>query len=194
MKALGIIAAAALLGLLCWAEPALAAKQAPPAWKAWWDWGWRIVNFLILALLIFKMAKQPLKDFLSGQRAKVAGELEEMERIKAQAQAELKAMQEQTAGLAQELTSFEQALGAAAELERQRMFADAQQEAELILERARLGAEISLRRAKRRLAREILELAASLAEEKLKAAVTAADQSRLLGQFTDQALTAKPQS
>ncbi|MEW5913920.1 MAG: ATP synthase F0 subunit B [Thermodesulfobacteriota bacterium] len=193
MRALGIIASAALLGLVVWAEPALAAKAAPAPWKIYWDWGWRIVNFLVLAVLIVKMARQPLKDFVSGQRAKVSSELEEMEKVKAQAQAELKAMQEKTAGLAQELESFEQALSAAAELERQRMLDDARQESELVLERARLGAEISLRRAKRRLAAEILELASTLAEEKLRAAVTSQDQSRLLGQFTDQALTAKPQ-
>ncbi len=192
MKTVHLIALALLAALVLAAAPALAAEAAaPPAWKVYWDWGWKIINFLILAFLIFKMAKKPLKEFFTNQRAQVAAELEEMNKAKAEAEAELKLIQEKTAGLARELEEFEQALTQAAERNRQRMLEDARHESELILKRAQLQAEIALEQARRELAAEIVDLASNLAIEKLKEAVGAADQTRLLDEFTANAQAAK---
>jgi len=193
VKALHLIALAAVMALVLAAEPALASKAAaaPPAWRVYWDWGWKIVNFLVLAFLIVKMAKKPLKDFFTSQRAQVADELEEMNKAKALAEAELKAIEERTAGMAAELDKFEQALTETAERDRQRLLEEAASDSEMILERAQLQAEMSLRQAKRKLAREIVALAAELAEDKLKQAVSAADQARLLEEFTANAQAAK---
>lgn len=193
MRSPVLIAAALAAAVLLAAAPALAAPAQPPAWKIWWEWGWRIVNFLILAFFIYKMARQPLKEFLSGKRAKVAGELEEMEGLKIAAQAELAAIEQQTAGLAREITDFEEAFDAMAAKESRRLAQEAAQEADLILERAQLAARIALDRAKTNLTAEMVELAASLAEDKLKEAVGAQDQVRLLEQFTRQALATKQQ-
>jgi F-type H+-transporting ATPase subunit b len=192
VKAVHLIALALLAALVLAAEPALAAKAAaPPAWKVYWDWGWKIINFLILAFLIVKMAKKPLKDFFTNQRAQVAAELEEMNKAKAEAEAELKVIQEQTAGLARELEEFEQALTQTAERDRRRMLEEARNESELILERAQLQAEMALDQARRKLAAEIVDLASNLAAEKLREAVGAADQTRLLDEFAANAQAAK---
>lgn len=193
MKALHLTALAMLAALLLAAEPALASKTAaaPPAWRIYWDWGWRIINFLILAFLIVKLAKKPLKDFFTSQRAQVADELEVMNKAKAEAEAELKAIEDRTAGLAAELDKFEQALTETAERDRRRLVEEAATESELILERAQLQAEMNLAQAKRNLAAEIVALAAELAEDKLKQAVSAADQTRLLEEFTANAQAAK---
>lgn len=194
MKALHLIAALALVTvvlLIGWAEPALAAKQPPPAWRFWWDWAWKIVNFLVLAFLIYKLAKKPLKEFLAGARANVAAELEEVNKAKAEAEAHLKLIQEKTAGMAQELESYEEALGQLAERDRQRMIDEAREASEMIMDRAKLQAEMALQHARLELTSEIVELAAELAEAKLKEAVSPQDQDRFLDKFTSGALTAR---
>ncbi|BEQ17092.1 ATP synthase F0 subunit B [Desulfoferula mesophila] len=189
MTALALVALALLLG---WAEPALAAKHhVVPTWKVWWDWGWKIVNFLVLAFLIYKMAKKPLKEFFAGSRAKVAAELEEVNQAKAEAEAQLKLIQEKTATMAQELAGYEESLGQLAERDRQRMIEEAREASEMIMERAGLQADMALHHARRELAHEIVELAAELAESKLKEAVGKQDQDSFLDKFTSGALTAR---
>ena len=67
----GKTAALALLALgltLLAVEPALAAEAEKTAFQKWWALGWRIVNFLILAVLLFKVAKDPAKKFFSDKR------------------------------------------------------------------------------------------------------------------------------
>lgn len=195
MKALHLIAALGLVTvvlLVGWAEPALASKHhVVPTWKIWWDWSWRIINFLVLAFFIYKMAKNPLKEFFSGARAKVAAELEEVNKAKAEAEAQLKLIQEKTAGMAQELADYEEALGQLAERDRQRMIDEARDASEMIMNRAKLQAEMALQEARRELTHEIVELAAELAESKLKQAVGPQDQNRLLDKFTAGALSAR---
>ena len=89
------------------------------------------------------MAKKPLKDFFTNQRAQVADELEEMNKIKAAAEAELKVIEQQTAGMAAELEEFETLLTQTAERDRERMLSEAASESEMILERAQLQAAMS---------------------------------------------------
>lgn len=193
MKALHLIAVLAVAAVLLigGADTALAAKHAIPTWKVWWNWSWKIINFLVLAFLIYKVAKKPLKEFLSGSRAKVAAELEEVNKAKAEAEAQLKLIQDKTAGLAQELAEYEETLGQFAERERQRMIDEAREASEMIMDRAKLQAEMALQHARRELTHEIVELAAELAESKLKDAVGPQDQDRFLEKFTAGAMSAR---
>jgi F-type H+-transporting ATPase subunit b len=192
LRQIAVPALVAALALLVWVDPALASKHHDiPSWKIWWDWGWKIVNFLVLAFLIFKVAKKPIKEFLAGSKAKVAAELEEVNQAKAKAEAELKQVQEKTAGMAQELANFEEALAHTAERDRKRMIAEAREASELIMERAQLQAELALQHARRDLSHEIVELATKLAESKLKEAVSKQDQDRLLEKFASGALSAR---
>jgi len=193
VKALHLIAVLAVAAVLLigGADTALAAKHAIPTWKVWWNWSWKIINFLVLAFLIYKVAKKPLKEFLSGARAKVADELEVVNKAKAEAEAQLKLIQEKTAGMAEELADYEEALGQLAERERQRIIDEAREASVMIMDRAKLQAEMALQHARQELTHEIVELAAELAEAKLKDAVSPQDQDRFLDKFTDGALTAR---
>ncbi|MBU4565690.1 MAG: ATP synthase F0 subunit B [Desulfarculus sp.] len=193
MKALHLMAVLAVAAVLLigGADTALAAKHAIPTWKVWWNWSWKIINFLVLAFLIYKVAKKPLKEFLTGARAKVADELEVVNKAKAEAEAQLKLIHEKTAGLAQELADYQETLGQFAERERQRMIDEAREASEMIMDRAKLQAEMALQHARQELTHEIVELAAELAESKLKEAVSPQDQDRFLDKFTAGALTAR---
>ncbi len=179
--ALGTLA----LGLLLLSEPAWANQaHQMPTWRVWWDSIWRIVNFLVLAFLIVKVAKQPLIEFLHGQRREVAAEIEKMEQAKAAAEAERRELEAKTAGLAAEIADYEQALSDTAAREREEMLAHAERESRMILERAEVWAEQALRSARQRLTAEILEQASAIAQDKLRAAITSEDRERMFDQFT----------
>ena len=181
-----IICASALTLLLA-ADPALAAKaQEVSGWRHTWDLVWKIINFLVLAVLIYKLGKEPIKAFLSGQRNLVSMDLDELNKLKKQALLEQKHLQRKTECLAQELIQFEDRMAQAAAKERESILAQAERESDMIIERAELWAEQSLKQAKVDLAGEILEEAAGLAEEKLKSAINQDDNRRMFQQFNEQ--------
>ncbi len=179
---IAILAAA----LALWAEPALAkTAQEIPAWRQWWDLGWRIVNFLILAFLIYKVAKQPLLEFVRGQRDLISLDLNNIKKAKAEAEAERRALEAKIKGMAEHLKEYEANLTDLAQKQRDAILESARKEADMIIERAKLWAEQKLLQGRQQLAAEILEEAAQLAAEKLRASITPDDRARFLEDFTD---------
>ena len=145
----------AIFAVLLAVDPALAATaEEIPTWRVWWDHIWRILNFLILAFFLVKMAKEPLKNFLAGQREKVARDFEKMEKAKEQAIAERQELEAKIENLADELARYEEQL---AELPRPRsartIMADTRREADLIMDRAQLWSEQALRKARQQAGR-----------------------------------------
>jgi F-type H+-transporting ATPase subunit b len=173
-----------VIALLIAADPALAAAvDEIPEWRKWWDLAWKIVNFLALAFIIVKMAKQPLKDFLKKQRETASEELAAIEERKKEAKAEQERIAQMTAGLAKELAEFETALGETAAKERQTLLDSAQSESKMILQRADIWAEQALLKAKQRLAAEMLDQAAEIASETIQKNITDQDREMLFDQF-----------
>ncbi|MCB2188172.1 MAG: ATP synthase F0 subunit B [Deltaproteobacteria bacterium] len=177
---------AAFLLLVLGVLPVLAAEgeAAGPTWRFYWDWFWKVANFLILVVLIVKLGRQPMKEFLTGQRAKVAAEIETMEKAKKEAQAELLEIEARIANLAEELDDYGKYMSEVAQKERAGLLEDAKRETELIMDRAARQNDMALVKARQKMTAELLQLAADLAEEKLKAAIQADDQHRLVQEFT----------
>lgn len=174
---------AAVIALLAAAEPALAAAEEIPEWRKWWDLAWKIINFLALAFLIVKFAKQPLKDFIKKQREAASENLAEMEERKKEAKAEQERIAQMTAGLAKELEDFQNALAETAAKDREEMLESAQTESKLILERAEIWAEQALIHAKQRLAAEMLDQATEIASETIQNNITDQDREMFFDQF-----------
>ena len=185
MKAVLAIAVMLGLGVLAGLDPAWAkeTKEAGSSFREWWDLAWRILNFLILAGLIYKLAKQPLKDFLSGQRDLVAADLEKVEQAKRDAAAEKAELEAKIRGMAEDLAQYEKNLEDMARRQSDEIMEDARHEAGMILDRAELWAGQSLKKAKADLAAEILELAAELAREKITQAISDQDRQKLFQEF-----------
>jgi F-type H+-transporting ATPase subunit b len=172
------------LGMALMADPAWAKGEEVSAFRQIWDQVWLIINFLVLAFLIYKFAKQPMIDFLNGQRNLIAIDLDEVTKLRKAAQAELKALRRKTDCLGQEILQFEDRAAQAAAKERDHILAQAKRESDLIIERAGLWSEQALRKAKSDLAAEIVELASQIAVEKLKENISADDKTRFLDQFS----------
>jgi F-type H+-transporting ATPase subunit b len=181
------LCAIAALVTLCAFEPAFAAKAREVSeWRHTWDLVWKIVNFLILAGLIYKFGKQPIIDFLNGQRNLVSMDLDELNKLKKQALLEQKNLRRKIDCMAQEIIQFEDRMSQAASKERDAILDQARRESDLIIERAELWAEQALKQAKSRLAGEILDEAEKLAAEKLKQIISDEDERRMFNDFNEQ--------
>lgn len=182
----GLLLAAAGALLVLAAEPALAAKaqKALPEWRVIWNQVWKYLNFLILAFLIVKVGRKPIKDFITGQKTSVASTIQAMEEAKAKAEAERQAIEARTAGLEKELEEIENYLADRAARQREAMVEEAQREAKLVIERAEMLGERALREARGQLVNEMVELASQMAEETLRQVVNETDRAKFLDDFT----------
>jgi F-type H+-transporting ATPase subunit b len=147
----------------------------------------QIVGFLIFLFLIRKFAWGPVLQTLEDRKAKIAGDLAEAERKKAEAaelrnklEAELRNIDQQARVKIQEAAAEGQKL--AAEIK-----ADAQSEARARLERA--DAEIVGERAKAQQAlhEDMARLAVGGAEKILRKKLDEGEQRRLIGEFISDA-------
>lgn len=155
-------------------------------WQAFWGWwhlAWKIINFLILAFVIVKLAKEPLKSFIKKQGETAAENIAEMEKRKKEAKAEEERIAQMTAGLAKELEGFENALSEAAVKDREEMLESAHTESKLILERAEIWAEQAILNARQRLAAEMLDQAAEIASDTIQKNITDQDRENFFDQF-----------
>jgi len=147
----------------------------------------QIVGFLIFLFLIRKFAWGPVLKTLEDRRAKIAGDLADAERKKAEAaelrgklEAELRNIDQQARVKIQEAAAEGQKL--AAEIK-----ADAQAEARARLDRAE--AEIVSERAKaqKALLEDMARLAVGGAEKILRKKLDETEQRRLIGEFIAEA-------
>lgn len=172
------------LALLVAAAPAWAAEEATPGWRPYWDLAWRYINFLILAFLIVKLAKDPLAKLFATKRAEHKEILDGMEEARKTAKAELAEIEKKVASLRDELASYEDRISEIAAKERDEIMNQARQEVDLILDRASIQAERLIEEGRKKLVGEMVDLAGDIAADKIKEVIDASDQARMVEEFT----------
>jgi len=160
-----------------------------PAWASegssfsyWWKFIWRILNFLILAAIIFKVARKPLKGFLADKKGEAQETLEQLEEAKTKAETELAEIKTKLAEADQEIERLLAHLSEMAVKHQQRILDDAQVRAESIIAGAKAAAEGELNRARESLTLEVGGEIIALASQKLRERLTPEDHQRILSE------------
>lgn len=144
------------------------------------DYMWKIINFGILVLILWKFAKKPLANFLKQRTELIEKTLNEAKAAKESAQ---KALQEVEGRLKLKDAEIEEILSVAkrsGEQERDRIIEESQKLKAKILEQAKTNIDFELKHAKEVIKAEAVELAMELAEKKLKEKLTKDEQEKLL--------------
>jgi F-type H+-transporting ATPase subunit b len=144
------------------------------------DYIWKIINFALLVIILFKFARKPLQSFLQKRTETIEKMLNEAKEAK---EAALKALREVEARLKSKDAEIEAILSAAkksGEHERDKIIEESAKLKDKILEQAKTNIEFELKHAKDSIKAEAVELAMELAEKKLKDKLTKEDQEKLL--------------
>jgi len=149
----------------------------------WWDLAWRIMNFVVLAVVVVAVARKPLKSALKNRIEGIKEELEILEKKREEAKREFALMEQRVKDAAGERDTILAEFRAQGEREKQKIIETAQKLAERIKSQAQFTIEQETSQAKAQLKREIAELSASLAEDLLKQNINAEDQSRLVEEY-----------
>ena len=152
-------------------------EEHTPLWK---DYMWKIINFLVLIIVLFKFAKKPLQNFLQQRSDTIAKTLQE---ARAAREAAEKALREVEGRLKTKDAEIEAIIAAAkrsGEIERNAIIEESARLKEKIVEQAKSNIEFELKQAKAIIKAEAVELAMELAEKKLKEKLTKDEQEKLL--------------
>ncbi|MEW6584129.1 MAG: F0F1 ATP synthase subunit B [Nitrospirota bacterium] len=148
-----------------------------PLWK---DYMWKIINFGLLVLILWKFGKKPLQNAFRQRTELIEKTLNEAKEAKEAAQKALQEIEGKLKTKDAEIKAIVAAAQKAGEQERDRIIEESARLKEKILEQAKTNIDFELKAAKEKIKAEAVELAMELAEQKLKEKMTKEEQEKLL--------------
>ena len=150
------------------------------------DFVWRIMNFAVVAVVLFVVLRKPLSQGLKSRSQGIKEELDELERKRDEARREYAEMEKRLADAEGERDAILAEFVAQGEREKEKIVSGAHALAERIKEQAQFTIEQETAEAKSQLRREVAEMSSNLAEDLLREKITTEDQSRLVGDYLAQ--------
>jgi len=148
-----------------------------------WEMGIKILDVAIIAYFGFKFLSKPIAQAMANRSAAVRRSLEEATAGRREAEARLAEFQAKTAGLDEEIEALRSQAAADMERERAILIDEGKAAAEHVAQHARETIRQEIAKARAELHRDAADLAVRLAEEHVRTTMTAADQSRLAGDY-----------
>lgn len=148
------------------------------------DFIWRVINFaLLVGIVVWALKKANLKGMLADRQVSIEKSLREARAGREAAEAKLKEYTEKLDKATQEIEELRLTLLQEAEVEKQRIIAEANAAAAKIATQASLAADQEVLKAREHLRLEAARLAVELAAGKLSGAVQKADHDRFVQDY-----------
>ncbi|CCK80128.1 MULTISPECIES: F0F1 ATP synthase subunit B family protein [Desulfobacula] len=144
---------------------------------------WKVLNFGILAVVGFLLAKKPVAEFFASRAKSIADEIEALEQKKADAEKKLAEYQAKFKNLDQESKQIVEDYTKQGEEAKARIIAQAEAQAEKLEDMAKRNIDQEFKSAKIKLQQEIVEKALDKAEEIIKASIKPKDQNKLVDDY-----------
>jgi F-type H+-transporting ATPase subunit b len=143
------------------------------------------INFGILVFFFLKYAKQPLKDFIHGERNKIDVTLDTANEQLNKAKSVLGEESDRLKDIDGRLQDMQKSIIEMGQREKEKLIEAAKIAANQMMEDAKKESQYRLTMAKKTLKDEMVEIAVSLVEERLKEKISLEDDKILVNQFID---------
>ncbi len=148
------------------------------------DFMWRVIDFAaLLGVIIWALKKANAKGALADRTANIEKALREAEQARAAAEKKFAEYSEKLEKANQEIDGIYAAIRKEAELEKERIIAEAKMTADKIREQAAATASQEVLKAKAELRGEAARLAVQMAEQSLRENIKKDDQDRLVTDY-----------
>ena len=144
---------------------------------------YRILNFLVVAGVLWWALADKARNFFSGRRETIARTLEEVDQAVVAAEAKLAEYQKQIEGMEHDIEAVRQLVVGEVEQEKARIIEEGKLAAEHIIAAARHSAEQEVASARQQLLDQAAEMAAEMASAIIAKSLTPADHDRLLDEY-----------
>jgi len=174
-----------LCAMVCLLIPGtdLFAAEEAGGWRETYDLVLRWVNFIILASLIVKFARTPLKDFVKGQREKIATDIRKKEKEKDKTTAEVEKIKTALNEGEARFKDLKDRIVEQGKKRKEQIVEEAKMQSRQRLAETRKRVEHQILEAKKRLKAELVDIAVEQALQRLPKEITSEDNQKFLGQF-----------
>jgi F-type H+-transporting ATPase subunit b len=177
-----LIAALAFFLMLLSAGAALAAEGSG-GWRPTYDLVMRWVNFALLAFVIVKFSREPLKDFLQGRKQIVSIEIKRMEEQHKEALEHAKQATRQLEESGAQLVEMKERIINLGVSSKERIIEEARQQARNMLLESQRKVEGQILRARQKFRNELVDAAIDRVLEKLPQTISDDDRERMVKNF-----------
>lgn len=158
--------------------------QGETVHNAWKDIDtWKVLNFVLLVLGCFFIAKKPVAQFFSSRTKGIEEELTDLEQKKADAEKKLAEYEARFRNLEQESEMIVEDYIKQGEDAKKRILEEAEAQAEKLEGMAKRNIEQEFKAAKAALQQEVVDRAMEQAEALIKKSITTQDQNRLVDEY-----------
>jgi F-type H+-transporting ATPase subunit b len=144
---------------------------------------WKVLNFVLLALGCFFIARKPVAQFFSSRTKGIEEELTDLEQKKADAERKLAEYETRFRNLEQESEKIVEDYIKQGEEAKQRILEEAEAQAEKLEAMAKRNIEQEFKTAKTVLKQEVVDRAMEQAQALIKKSITTQDQNRLVDEY-----------
>lgn len=144
---------------------------------------WKVVNFVLLVLGCFFIARKPVAQFFSSRTKGIEEELTDLEQKKADAERKLAEYEARFRDLEQESEKIVEDYIKQGEEAKQRILEEAEAQAEKLEDMAKRNIEQEFKAAKALLKQEVVGRAMEQAQALIKKSITTQDQNRLVDDY-----------
>jgi F-type H+-transporting ATPase subunit b len=160
-------------------------------WRPLFDLVMRWVNFLILAFLLIKFSRAPIKKFLEGKKQDIADEIGGLETEKEKMLHQIEESKKQLENSQERLSGLKKRIIAQGEKNRQQLIEEAELESKMMLKSAKQKMDSRIVVAHQELKMELVDTAIALAIDMLPEKITEEDNQKFIDAFVSSA-SSKP--
>ena len=150
-----------------------------------WDMVWRIVNFLILVAILWKLLADKIKTYFSDRRIEIAEMIDTADKARTEAEKQFADYQSRLKNIDRDIQEIRDAIMGELEGEKQRIIEEGKVVAERIIEQAKWSAEQEIVKAKNSLRNQVVDMAGDMASGLVTNSMTPEDQKRLIEEYLD---------
>ena len=156
-------------------------------WRPLFDLVMRWVNFLILAFLLIKFSRAPIKKFLADKKQEIADEIDGLETAKEKMLHQIEESKKQLANSQERLSKLKKRIVAQGEKNKQKIIKDAERESKMMLKSAKQKMDSRIVEARQMLRMELVDTAIALAIGMLPGKITEEDNQKFIDAFMSSA-------
>ncbi|MDY6822915.1 MAG: ATP synthase F0 subunit B [Thermodesulfobacteriota bacterium] len=159
-------------------------------WRPIYDNVMLWVNFLILAFVLYRVGKDPIKNFLAHKQTDVADEIKTLEEKKDAVKAEVRETELQVAESDRHIQRIKARVIEEGEQIKQKIIEDAESQREYMIAESRKKASSRFREARQAFREELIDEAVAIAADRLPLELKTDDRDRMFNAFVDQIASA----
>ncbi len=161
-------------------------EHAEPALSKWHDTDtYKVINFVVLALILFFVAKKPVKEFFTSRIKGIEKELSDLELEKRDAEKKIAVLEARLKDLDGESKKIVDTYIEQGKKAKERILTQAQEEATKLQDTAKRNIDMEFKAATAELKKEITEKAILEAEQLIKKTISSDDQDKLVDEYLE---------